>query len=110
MAVAVPTPLNVIRVMAARARSRVPVFEKVHALMKRIHITCNGKYTENCWAETETSPKELAGLGSVWPIFSLFITEKSLYKALTYLCYSVETSNVEVRQFISNLAFSRHNF
>ena len=21
-----------------------------------------GKYTENCWAETETSPKELAGL------------------------------------------------
>ena len=38
------------------------VFEKAHARMKRIYITCNGKYTENCWAETETSSKELAGL------------------------------------------------
>ena len=37
-------------------------FEKAHARMKRIYITCNGKYTENCWAETETSQKELAGL------------------------------------------------
>ena len=26
------------------------VFEKAHARMKRIHSTCNGKYTENCWA------------------------------------------------------------
>ena len=50
------------RNMDARARARVPVFEKAHARMKRIHITCNGKYTENCWAETETLPKELAGL------------------------------------------------
>ena len=38
------------------------VFEKAHARMKRIYITCNGKYTESCWAETETSSKELAGL------------------------------------------------
>ena len=38
------------------------VFAKAHARMKRIYITCNGKYTENCWAETETSSKELAGL------------------------------------------------
>ena len=52
---------RVLRVMDVRARARVPVFEKAHARMKRIHITCNGKYTENCWAETETSPKELAG-------------------------------------------------
>ena len=37
-------------------------FEKAHVRMKRIYITCNGKYTENCWAETETSQKELAGL------------------------------------------------
>ena len=50
------------RVMDARERARVSVFEKAHARMKRIHITCNGKYTENCWAETETSPRELAGL------------------------------------------------
>ena len=40
----------------------IPVFEKAHVRMKRIHIMCNGKYMENCWAETETSPKELAGL------------------------------------------------
>ena len=45
--------------MDACARARV---EKAHARMKRIHITRNGKYTENCWAETETSPKKLAGL------------------------------------------------
>ena len=32
---------------------------KAHASMKR---TYNGKYTENCWAGTETLPKELAGL------------------------------------------------
>ena len=39
-------------------------FEKACARMKRIYITCNGKYTENCWVETETSQKlkELAGL------------------------------------------------
>ena len=37
-------------------------FEKAHARMKRIYITCNGKYTENCWAETETSQKELTSL------------------------------------------------
>ena len=30
-------------VMATRARVRVPVFERAHALMKRIHITCNVK-------------------------------------------------------------------
>ena len=36
----------VMRVMAARAR--VPVFEKAHALMKYIHMTCNGKYMDNC--------------------------------------------------------------
>ena len=50
---------RIMRVMDACARVRVPVFEKVHVRMKRIHITCNGKYTENCWA---ASPKELAGL------------------------------------------------
>ena len=40
---------RIMRVMAARARAQVRrcVFEKAHALMKRIHITCNGKYTEN---------------------------------------------------------------
>ena len=38
------------------------VFEKAHARMKHIYITCNGKYTENCWVEAETSSKELAGL------------------------------------------------
>ena len=38
------------------------LFQKAYVRMKRIHITCNGKYTENCWAETETSPKEVAGL------------------------------------------------
>ena len=53
---------RIMRVMDARARVRVPVFEKAYARMKRIHITCNGKYTENCWAQTETLPKELAGL------------------------------------------------
>ena len=54
----------IIRVIDARARARVPAFEKAHARMKCIHIIymCNGKYTQNCWAETETSPKELAGL------------------------------------------------
>ena len=31
----------------ACAGTYVPVFEKTHALMKRIRITCNGKYTEN---------------------------------------------------------------
>ena len=46
----------------------------------------------------ETSPKGLAGL-HVWPIISFFITEKSLYNALTYLCYTLETSDVEVRQY-----------
>ena len=39
---------RVICVMAARARARVPVFEKAHVLMKCIHIMFNGKYTENC--------------------------------------------------------------
>ena len=48
---------RVMRVMDARVCAWVPVFEKAHARMKRIHITCNGKYTENCWAETETSRK-----------------------------------------------------
>ena len=33
------------RVMDVRAHARVPVFEKAHVRMKRIHITCNGKYT-----------------------------------------------------------------
>ena len=39
---------NTMRVMAAHMCAQVPVFEKAHALMQRIHITCNGKYTENC--------------------------------------------------------------
>ena len=53
--------------MAARARARVPVFKKAHALMIII-ITCNGKYTEILLgargrdADTDASPKELAGL------------------------------------------------
>ena len=51
---------RVLLVMDARARARGTVFEKAHARMS------NGKYTENCWAETETSTettsKELAGL------------------------------------------------
>ena len=54
------------------------VFEKAHARMKRIYITCNGKYTENCWAETGRRRKELDRWltltrvpGSVWPIVSL---------------------------------------
>ena len=47
------------RVMAACARARVLVFEKAHALMKHIHITCKGKYTE---IARQTLPKELAGL------------------------------------------------
>ena len=34
---------NVMRVMATRALARVPVFEKVHSLMKCIHITCKWK-------------------------------------------------------------------
>ena len=33
-------------------------FEKAHARMKRIYITCNGKYTEKCWTETETSQRK----------------------------------------------------
>ena len=43
--------------------------------------------------------------GSVWPIVShLYITEKK-YKALTYLCYSLETSDVEVRQYSLAIGF-----
>ena len=38
----------IMRVMAVRVRVQVPVFEKAHALIKRIHMTCNGKYMENC--------------------------------------------------------------
>ena len=53
---------RVMCVMDPRACARVPVFEKAHPRMKRIHITCNGKYTKNCWAETETSSKELGSL------------------------------------------------
>ena len=67
--------VHVMRVMDARARARVlsrkgyagmnfelcTVFESACA-NEGIYITCNGKYTENCWAETETSSKELAGL------------------------------------------------
>ena len=37
---------RIIRVMDVRACARVPVFEKVHALMKCIHMTSNGKYTK----------------------------------------------------------------
>ena len=68
---------RVMCVMAVRVRAWVPGFEKVHALMKRIHITCNGKYTENCWTETKTSAKRARWLtltripSSVWPIVSL---------------------------------------
>ena len=40
---------RIMRVMTVRAHARVAVFEKAHALMKRIHITCNGKYVYgNC--------------------------------------------------------------
>ena len=61
----------------------VPVFEKAHALMKR---TCNGTYTENCY-------------GDVARWLTLTRIPGSICKALTYLGYSIETSNVEVRQY-----------
>ena len=51
---------RVMRVMDVRACALVPVFEKAHARMKRIHIT--EMYMENCWREIETSPKDLTGL------------------------------------------------
>ena len=71
-------------VMDACARARVLVFEKAHALMKRIHIRRNGKYTENCWAETETSPKRARWLtltcilGSVGLLLAFYNREKPL--------------------------------
>ena len=37
---------RIMHVMAVRAHEWVAVCEKTHALMKRIHITCNGKYME----------------------------------------------------------------
>ena len=86
-------------------------FEKAHALMKRICITCNGKYTENCWAEISRWLTLTRIPGSVWPIVSLglaFYNREKPIQRVTYLCYSVGTSDVEVRQYL--LAFSRHNF
>ena len=71
--------------------------------MKRMR--CNGKYTELLGRDGDIAERArwltwTRIRGSVWPIVSL-LTEKSLYKALTYmyLCYSIETSDVEVRQY-----------
>ena len=84
------------------AGTRVAVFEKAHALMNTLRVTesirkllgRDGDVAERAhWFTLTRIP------GSVWPTVSLlYITEKSLYKALTYLCCSIETSDVEVRQ------------
>ena len=37
--------------------------------------------------------------GSIWPIAIAFYNREKPMKALTYLCYSVGTSDVEVRQY-----------
>ena len=88
---------HVMRVMAARARVYTyTVFEKAHALMtlrvtESIRKIAGRDRDVARWLTLTRIP------GSVWPIASL--TEKTLYKALTYLvCYSVGTSDVEVRQ------------
>ena len=52
----------------------VTAFEKAHARMKRIYITCNGKYTEKCWTDVAERARWLTLTripGSVWPIVSL---------------------------------------
>ena len=62
--------------------------------MKRIHIM------ESIRKVTETSPKELVGLhGLVFQVaFGLLLAfyNQEMYM---YLCYSLETNDVEVRQY-----------
>ena len=60
---------NAMRVMAARARARVPVCE-AHALMKRIHITCNGNYTENLLGSSEAETSSKSSLAYIDSYFS----------------------------------------
>ena len=68
---------NVMCVMVVRACAWVPVLEKAHTLMKRIHIMCNGKVYRKLLGRDGDVAERARWLtltripGSVWPIVSL---------------------------------------